>query len=102
MPRTVKNKEIVSKYKEMFELLYQEKDGRPVIGTIFHSDEPVGIDNTGTKRKRTHDASTTSKKSQPKSINCGKDIRSFFKRAPIQNKESSDPKEPNTSVIRID
>ena len=47
MPRTVKNKEIISLYEKMVEALYNEKDGRPVIGSIFNcceTTEPANIE----------------------------------------------------------
>ena len=42
-------------YKEMIEPLYQEKDGRPVIGSILNCSktiEPADIELRGTKRTR--------------------------------------------------
>ena len=35
----VKNKQIISMYEEMIEVLYQEKNGRPVIGSILNCSE---------------------------------------------------------------
>ena len=77
MPRTVKNTQIISMYEKMIETLYQEKDGRPVVGSILNCCE-----RKGTKRKRTVGKSSNEDKVsdnvvREKSANCGKDIRSF-------------------------
>ena len=55
MPRTVKNKQITSMYEEMTEGLCQEKDVRPVIGSILNcseTTEPADIERRGRKRTR--------------------------------------------------
>ena len=39
MPRTVRNKQIIQMQDEMIDALYQEKDGRPVIGSIMNCSE---------------------------------------------------------------
>ena len=65
IPRSVKSKEIIWKYKEIIGKLYQEEDGWSVFGTILlcyqvHKPagdpvhKPVGIDRKGTKRNSTH------------------------------------------------
>ena len=51
MPRTVKNKQIISMYEEVIEALYQE-DGWPVIGSILNwseTTEPADIEWRGEK-----------------------------------------------------
>ena len=69
----------------MIETLYQEKDGRPVVGSILNcceETEPRDSERKGTKRKRTVGKSSNEDKVsdnvvREKSANCGKDIRSF-------------------------
>ena len=56
----VKNKHIISIHEEMIEALYQEKDGRPVMGSILNcseTTEPADIERRGTKRTRNQTAS---------------------------------------------
>ena len=52
MLRTIKNKFIISKYEKLIEALYQEKDGRPVIGSVLvcnQPHEPANVDRKGKK-----------------------------------------------------
>ena len=87
MPRTVKNKQIISMYEETIEALYQEKDGRLVIGSILNcseTTEPADIKRRGTKRTRNQTASLklkTAKAREDKTgntMNLGKDILELF------------------------
>lgn len=75
MPLTINNKEIISKYEELIDALYQEKDCWPVIGSILvfnQPHKPADVDHKGTKRKRSHATMNPSKKTQKD--NYGKDI----------------------------
>ena len=110
MPRTVKNKQIISMYQEMIEALYQEKDDILNIGSILNcseTTEPADIERRGTKRTRNQTASLKRKRAKPRedetgnTLNLGKDIRTFF------DPTVSKPKKPNTppeteSVIILD
>ena len=110
MPRTVKNKQIISLYEEMIEALHQEKDGRPVIESILNcseTTEPADIARTGTKRTRNQTASLKLKTAKLRedetgnTMNLGKDIRTFFK--PTANKPKKLKTSPETeSVIILD
>ena len=69
MPHTVKNKQIISMYKEMIEALYQEKDGRAVLGSILNCSEtiePGDIKRRGMKRTRNQTASLKLKTGKPR------------------------------------
>ena len=111
MPRTVKNTQIISMYEKMIETLYQEKDGRPVVGSILNcceETEPRDSERKGTKRKRTVGKSSNEDKVsdnvvREKSANCGKDIRSFFK--PVSKTKTVIKSKPSTaggSIIVLD
>ena len=72
----------------MIEALYQEKDGRPVIGSILNcseTTEPADIEQRGTKRTRNQTASWKLKAAKPRedetgnTMNLGKGIKIFFK-----------------------
>ena len=79
MFRTTKNKEIILKYEELIEVLYQEKDSRPLNGSILVCNQPhelPDVDRKGIKRKRSHAAMNPSTKTHKD--NHGKDIRTFF------------------------
>ena len=102
MPRTIKNKEIISKYEELIEALYQEKDGRPVIESILvcnQPHEPADVDRKGTKIRRSH--ATMNPRTKTQKDNYRKYIRTFFKKSSTANEAVNTPKEAN-SVILID
>ena len=74
MSCTVKNKQIPQMYEEMIEALFQEKDGRPVIGSILNcseTTEPADIERRGTKRTRNQTASLQLKTAKPREIKQG-------------------------------
>ena len=91
MPRTIKNKELISKYREMVEMLYQQTDGRPVLGNILvHGEATDSQQNIageeiedylrkGTKRQ--NKAMVQKTKPVTEGRNVKNDIRSFFKKS---------------------
>ena len=110
MPRTVKNKQIISLYEEMIEASYQEKDGRLVVGSILNfseTTEPSDIKRRETKRTRNQTAQLKLKTAKPRedeagsTKNLGKDVKTFFK--PTANKPKKLRTSPETkSVIILD
>ena len=111
MPRTVKKKtkkQIISMYEEMIEALYQEKDGRPVIGSILNcseTTEPADIERRGTKRTRNQTASLKLKTAKPRedetgnTMNLGKDIRTFFKPTASKSKKRKTSLDTESVII---
>ena len=86
----------------MVEALYNEKDGRPVIGSIFNcceSTEPANIEERrGTRRasNRTVALNLQADKPRENEMNFGKDIRTFFKPT------GSRPKKKKTSASDVE
>jgi len=103
MPRTRKNKEIISIYEDMVSTLYQEKDGRPVIGSIltFDGDEVIKeqnyIERRGKKRKSVVGKSLVLKSDGEKKL--GKDIRTFFQKSTVSKSRVSAKKQETIVVI---
>ena len=52
MSRTIKNKENISKFEELIEALHQEKDGRPVNGSILVFNQPHEPTDVDRKEKK--------------------------------------------------
>ena len=109
MTRTLKNKQIISMYKEMIEALCKEKDGRPVMGSILNCSEtaePADIDWRGTSfRNQTASLKLKTAKSRENetgnTMSLGKDFRTFLK--PTANKPKKLKLSPDTeSAIILD
>ena len=110
MPRTVKNKQIISMYEEMIEALYQEKDGRLDTRSILNcseTTEPADIERIGRKRTRNQAVLLKLKTAKPredktgKAMNLGKVLEPFFK--PTANKPKKLKTSPETkSEIILD
>ena len=75
----IKSKDIILKYEELIEAMHQEKNGRPVIGSILvcnQPHEPADVTRKGTKRRRSHAIMNPSTKTRKD--NSGKDIILIF------------------------
>ena len=98
MPLTFKNKEIVSKHKELIEALYQEKNVWPVTGSILVCNQPherANVDRT----KRRHSHSTMNPSTMTQEDDYGKVIRKFFKKLSTFNETVNTPKEGSIAIL---
>ena len=102
MPRTIKNKQIISRCEELIESLYQNKDSRSVIGSILISNQPHKPTYVDCKvTKRTYSEAIINPSRYTQKNNHAKDIRTFFEKFLTVNRFVNTPKEAN-SVILID
>ena len=53
MPETIKNKEIIQKYKDMVDIMYTEPDGSAVVGSFVYHSINISLDHQKNKSNQT-------------------------------------------------
>ena len=69
MPETLKNKEIMQKYKDLVDIMYTEPDESAVVGSFVHHSINVPLDHQKNKCNQTpKESSVSSRKTQETQI----------------------------------
>ena len=102
MAETLKNKQIIDRYKEMVDVLYSEPDGSAVLGSLLH--HTIDVPKTPKQikaRKKESELKECEKPESSTSVKC-KDIRAFFKSTTTVKNRDTPPATTTPSVVRID
>ena len=103
MPDTIKNRNLIGKYKEMIELLYIEPDSSSTLGSFLYAD--IGDEHSEeTESKRAKPPSCARKVKRKKNSDDVKvkDIRSFFVKNMPPNKTKSSQECSTSKVVELD
>ena len=102
MAETLKNKQIIDRYKEMVDVLYSEPDSSAVLGSFLdHTiDVPKAPKQIKTHKKES-ELKECEKPESSTSVKC-KDIHAFFKSTTTVKNRDTPPATTAPSVVRID